>query len=604
MKMKTLETRNMRRISEVIFVILLIVYPLRHINIGLDLWDTGYGYANFVNMGLDHMDPMWFFATYFSNVVGHLLSCLPFAHTLLGMNFYTGLLVSIIAILSYWFMTRKLQMTSWVAFIGEIVAISLCWCPTASLYNYLTYLFLTISIILIFLGMTERKMQYLFWAGICLALNLFVRFSNLTEVSLILTVWAYVIIEAAEERKKSGVWDLKEVMKREGRYTLWCMGGYFATLLIFFSYIQVRYGMEQYIQSVSKLFKMTDSAADYKVDTMILQLYYTFRDQLHWLIVLAIATVIGTVFFIIIKKLIPIVLSIYKVLWLILTLGIISLFFKKGFFTFNFYNYSSIFQICVCFFTIALFLLGIIVIIPNSSSEGKLMCGLLILCILITSVGGNNGIYTSINYLFLLAPYVIWKGYIFITNKAQIKMRTITVPLYPVKCMTSVLLALLLFQSVWFGLFFSYEEAKGAQNTIAYVTDNEILYGIRMNPERASWMKEIGDYIQENHLDGQEVILYGGIPSLSFYLNLPAAFNPWCDLNSYSYDAMVSDIQELENSIKIGNDKYPLVIIDNIYLAKEENCNDPKWELLLVFMKQNQYKESFHNGKFTMWRVE
>ena len=50
-------------------IVILAFYPLRHINVGLDLWDTGYNYANFTYMGMEHMDPMWLFSTYLSNAV-------------------------------------------------------------------------------------------------------------------------------------------------------------------------------------------------------------------------------------------------------------------------------------------------------------------------------------------------------------------------------------------------------------------------------------------------------------------------------------------------------------------------------------------------------
>ena len=90
-------------IESYIFPVILILYPLRHIHWGLDLWDTGYNYSNFQFAGLEHMDPMWFFSTYLANIVGSALTKLPFADTLLGMNFYTGLFVSILAFLGYCF---------------------------------------------------------------------------------------------------------------------------------------------------------------------------------------------------------------------------------------------------------------------------------------------------------------------------------------------------------------------------------------------------------------------------------------------------------------------------------------------------------------------
>ena len=66
-----------KNILENIALVLLAFYPLRHIAWGLDLWDTGYNYANFQYMGTEHMDPMWLFSTYLANSVGWLLTKLP-----------------------------------------------------------------------------------------------------------------------------------------------------------------------------------------------------------------------------------------------------------------------------------------------------------------------------------------------------------------------------------------------------------------------------------------------------------------------------------------------------------------------------------------------
>ena len=85
------------RIVEILALAVLAGYPLRHIFQGIDLQDTGYNYANFVYAGLEHMDPMWLYSTYLANVVGHFLTTLPFAGNLAGMNFYTGLFVSLLA---------------------------------------------------------------------------------------------------------------------------------------------------------------------------------------------------------------------------------------------------------------------------------------------------------------------------------------------------------------------------------------------------------------------------------------------------------------------------------------------------------------------------
>ena len=113
-----------RRLWEFVFVAVLVLYPLRHIAWGLDLWDTGYGYANFEYMGTRHMDPMWLFSTYLTTVIGHCLSLLPGAKTLIGMNFYTGLSISLLAVLGYYFCTKVLKIPAGLAFLGEFTAVT------------------------------------------------------------------------------------------------------------------------------------------------------------------------------------------------------------------------------------------------------------------------------------------------------------------------------------------------------------------------------------------------------------------------------------------------------------------------------------------------
>ncbi|MBQ9135794.1 MAG: hypothetical protein IJX66_06855, partial [Lachnospiraceae bacterium] len=158
-----------------IFPLILLLYPLRHVWIGLDLRDTGYNYANLRYMGLDNMDPMWLFSTYLTNVVGHFLTLLPGGHTLLGLNIYTAFVVSGMALLGYYFCVRKLGMPFSLAFLGEFAAISLCWAPTAVMYHYLTYGLFLVGAVLMYQGLVKEKPKLLVLAGVALGSNIFVR---------------------------------------------------------------------------------------------------------------------------------------------------------------------------------------------------------------------------------------------------------------------------------------------------------------------------------------------------------------------------------------------------------------------------------------------
>lgn len=90
------------------------------------------------------------------------------------------------------------------------------------LYNYLTYLFLLLCILFLYVGLTEEKKGFLIAAGLVLGANVFVRFSNLPQAVLIVGVWAYGIIC----RKK-----FRKVVQE----TLYCLAGYVGSLLLFWA---------------------------------------------------------------------------------------------------------------------------------------------------------------------------------------------------------------------------------------------------------------------------------------------------------------------------------------------------------------------------------
>lgn len=132
---------NRQPILNVLFPLILVLFPLLKINQGIDLTDTAYSLGNYRFWG--ETGGVWMLLTFLSNIVGHFFTLLPFGGTMLGMKFYTGLLVSLMALLGYRFF--KTKMPPVIAFAGEMAAIGLCWCPTVILYNYMTYLLLLLE---------------------------------------------------------------------------------------------------------------------------------------------------------------------------------------------------------------------------------------------------------------------------------------------------------------------------------------------------------------------------------------------------------------------------------------------------------------------------
>ncbi len=804
-------------------IVILAFYPLRHIGWGLDLWDTGYNYANFQYMGTRHMDPMWFFSTYLTSVVGNLLTKLPQADTLRGMNLYTGLFASLLALTGYFFCTRKLKMPKPVVFLGEMAALSLCWCPTASLYNYLTYVLFLFSVIFLYLGLVRDKKGYLVCAGVLLGSNVLVRFSNLPEAAMIVAVWAYDIILWLEDRKRGNraekVWlegrkggNRAEKVRPEGRkggneaekvwpeerkggtgwtsaektlpgnsssgqaeqdelrkaviesggergaergaagegfwhrtirHTLWCLVGYAAALAFLLSYIHICYGIQEYAAGIQRLFAMTDRAADYKPSAMIMGIVGAYVENLYWVVRIGGILAGGMVLFaaagwleaLLLRfqgqkgdktpsaaaRAIPVAARLFwaiicaAALWLLCRKGFFSFLFpdrifarypglvflvlaalsgaltvnvrmlhmgvrvlwaavcgsmvwwlyQGGFFSFLFYSYDPIWHPGPLFLMLTMLIAAVRIFRRDSPREEKLISGMIILIILLTPIGSNNGVLPSLNNLFLAAPYTLWESWRFLRCAGEKRLkRGLVLWAFPAKSILVSFLVLCLFQFGAFGAIFAFAEATGIQDAEATVDNNAVLRNIKMSPQKAEWMTQLSAYANENGLQGQEVILYGWIPALSYYLQMPSAFNPWSDLDSYSCEAMEEDMEELEARIQAGAEK-PVIILENIYALyveaegagssgiqepagsgvaegsgaagnadskSAENAEsgngegadpeaaegsglvtigvedrqrldaDPKWKLLLEYMEAFGYEQTFRNEKFAVYR--
>ena len=122
-----------------------------------------------------------------------------------------------------------------------------------------------------------------------------------------------------------------------------------------------------------------------------------------------------------------------------------------------------------------------------------------------------------------------------------------------------------------------------------------------------------------NDLQDREVILYGRIPSLSFYLQMPAAFNPWPDLDSYSLETMQEDLEQICQKVENEEMVRPVVIAEKVYgeyalsnklglilMGLDDDymqtiMDDPKWRMIMDYMKDYGYRKTFENEKIVIW---
>ena len=585
-----------------LYPLVLLILPLRHVFIGVDFWDTGYNYANFRFFGTEHMDSMWLFSTYIANLVGHFFTLLPGGKTLIGLNIYTGLVLSLIVLIAFYFLTRELKFNKTLAFLGEVLAICLCSCPTALLYNYLTYLFLMLCVICLYKGLLYDKKRFLYLAGICLGLNVFVRFPDIAEVSMIVGVWAYAIIC----RKK-----IKAVLVETGV----CIAGFCTSAGGMLLYMSVRYGFWEYVEGIKRLFAMTESAPGYKPKSMIFFSLQSYIDMFYWVFRLGFFVACAYILYWLIpkkwdkaRKGAALTVIACAIFWII----------KRELAIHDFYEYVSVFRPAVLILILAITICLIQVFRKKSTKDEKLIAGLIFLVIIITPIGSNTGLYAILSNLCLVMPYVlcmIKKFVQFQWEKQLLKGHFLDG--FPIQAFLIAFLLYFSYYAIGFGATFVFGEAKGLRDTNTFLGNNEVLEGVLMDKSRAAYIGLGTEYIKSKGLGDRELITYGYVPALHFYLDMAPAFNAWSDLLSFQPSVMKEKMEELEE--RMTYEKRPVIILERkyaLYLSggakalledgySEEDVEkvetDEKFKMIVDFMDKYSYELGSQNWKYSIY---
>lgn len=582
------DNRIWKKISSFLFPVFLILFSMMHIGEGITVTDTGYNYGNYV--AFDSLDDMWKFSTYLSGAIGALFTKLPLGQTMLGLNFYTGLFKTIAALWAYYFCIRVCKMQKEAVFLGEIIALGLCWCPTALIYNYLTYLLFCVGAMFLYMAVTKEKRLFFVPAGIALGLNVFVRLPNVAEVSLIVVVWLVGILYKSKFGK---------IVKD----TLFCILGYVIGLATVFIYIVCRYGLKRYAGGIEALFAMTDEAGSYTVKAMIMDMMTIYITYLRWMIYAVVILLLGMLLFKIFEKKYE---KIKSVLYAAVVVTEMALFYKLGLFDLNYRGYQSMFGFGVLLLMFCLILCAVWILFSKREKEEKTMAAIVCVIILITPLGSNNHLFSPINNLFLVAPFFVnYIWHLLSDEKRGIIVGKVSFSKTPYKITLVIFAGALFIQSVLFGANFVFRDGLSGEERAYEIANNPVLKGMKTTKENAEDLQKLNDFLVENHLVGSEVLLFGNVPALSFYYELkPALSSTWPDLASFSYEKFEAEIRGIEKS-----GKTPIVLIsaNPSDVGKEGNAGETlkkKWECLETFLKDNMYQQVFSSDAFILYSVQ
>ena len=588
-----------RKARHLVFGLLLFLYPFLKIREGIDLTDTGYSLGNYRFFG--EMDGVWMLLTFLSNVTGHLFTRLPLGDTMLGVKFYATLLVSVTGLLGYRFFRTK--MPSWLAFAGEIAAISFCWCPVVILYNYLSYLLFLLGAVLLFRGLAGGRPRCLILAGAALGVNALARFpGNILEAGLILAVWYYGLLKKKPVKKMAGETGL-------------CILGYLGAFLLMLSGVIALYGWTAPGDMVAGVLGMSESASDYTLGEMVYAILDAYLHGFQWMLYMILCILPGIPFLVIRREKL---LTVRKVIYCACIPVLFFVLGKWGMFNFRYYQKEAALQWGAVFLLLALGI-GVWMLFTRAlDDEWRLIGCIMVLVILITPLGSNNHIWPVLNNLFFTAPVVFWMIYRFVRWGRIYLDITRKVPLFPVKAMASGVLIAFFVQALGIGAGYVFLDGETGEKRNNKVEANPVLAGMYTSELNAETLEEISYFMLEHKEEyaDKKLILYGNIPGLAYYLDMaPAIDTIWADLDTYSVRRFREGLAAA-GTLAGQESVRPLVILTPLlsaWISGDQEVmewwgiepgeweQDEKLTAIRSFMEEQTYRQVFANEAFVVY---
>lgn len=577
-KVKDFYKKNRKAFENFIFPIFLLLYPLIKLNQGVDVSDSTYSLGNY--LFFDRMQGMWVISTYLSNVVGSLLVHLPGGSSLLVMNLYTGLIVSLLALLCFFLLKKEYPAP--IVFLGEVLAISFCWIPTGILYNYMTYLFFTLGALLIYFGLTREKSRYLFFAGLVLGANVMVRFPNLTQAALILAVWygSYLYYDKNNNQKTPNCF--LTILQKTGI----CFSGYLIGFGIPFLAVAVQYGFGAYGDMMNSLMSIQNTDDTYSALSMVTSVIDAYIRSFRFMIVIWIGLLFGIVMFRIAKDRFIILKKVMYLAGIVLMLRFL---WGRGMFSFRYYeDYSSMFEWGMVLLYLTLAVCIWMIVSGNCKKTDKVMASIVLVIILITPLGSNNYTCQNLNNLFLAAPFALYGIYRFCNGVKKNESS------FAVISMAAVLVFIITIQSIGFHMQFVFRDGMRGEKRDTRIEESSSVEGMYTNQDNAEALTGLISFCNEHKLIGQGAVFFGDAPGLSYILHMPFAISTsWPDLDSYPTVYFEQELNELGDST---------FILRNVEPATETAVD--KEIFLRNYLQEKQYQPVYENDMYTVYQVK
>ncbi len=411
-----------------------------------------------------------------------------------------------------------------------------------------------------------------------------------------MAVWYY----GALKRK-----DFKTIARETGL----CAAGYLAAFFVMIGILSISYGTETFGEMIAGVFGMAGSASDYTLGEMLLSIFDAYFRGFQWMLYMILCVLPGIPFLVINRQRF---LKTRKVIYCVCIPVLFWVLGKWGMYNFRYYQKESALQWGAVFLLLALAELTWMLFTRMLDDEWRLIGCIGLILILIGPLGSNNHIWPVLNNLFFITPIVFWMVYRLARWGRTYMDITEKVPLFPVKAMMSGILIAFFIQTVGIGCFYVFRDGEMGEERIYKVTENHVLKGMYTSELNSEILEEISIFMTENSAQyaGKELILYGNIPGISYYLDKPPAIDTaWADLNTYPISRLIQELEEISHR--------PLVILtpqiasylsgDEAHMQwwgvdKESYDRDEKLKAIWNFMQKGAYEQVFANEAFVIYQ--
>lgn len=592
MRAEKVYKRYVKVIDDIVFPLVLLLWPLVKVTQGVDVSDSTYSLGNYLFAG--RLDGMWVISTFLSNSFGALIVRLPGGDTLVGANVYFGLIVSGIALVTYYALRH--EFTAPVMFISEFLALSFCWIPTGIMYNYLTYLLFTIGAILIYFAVKKDNKGLYCIAGLVLGLNVFVRIPNLTEMALIISVWVGTYISKKQIIRASLL--REEILKNTGM----CVLGYAIGVAVPLIIIIAIYGIDGIEEMIVGLSAISSGDDTYTIFSMLSATFSAYVRSAKWFLIILAIIFAGTLMMAAVNshKLLK---NIGKVVYLFIVLVMLRFFWGRGMFTLKYYeDYTSMFEWGMVALYMAWISAIVVLCIKKYNVLMKTYAIICIVILVITPLGSNNFTCQNLNNMFLVVPFTLFTigGWLY-RGVHRFRLEGVLYGCnFPWMSMCIVILIVTLIQTSLFHVNFVFRDGMDGTPRDARIQSaaTASINGICTSEEKASNLIGLCEYVQgiEDKEEGSlEAIYWGDCPGLAYILRVPAAISTtWPDLDSYPIESWDNELTNLSSSDGI--------VIWRKLESPSGNNGEIKQDILLDYIATKKLSNVYENNEYIVYR--